>query len=124
MDYQNIKPRGSSWTGNPYYYSNYTKTDFSPGDLGHHLKPFVFLDLFSTRGMRHKPNFGMHPHSGIATLTYLIEGAVSYQDSTGEQGILPEGSVEWMQAGNGVWHTGAAAGDASRWRKAVSIRRS
>ena len=29
MDYQNIKPRGSSWTGNPYYFSNYTKTDFS-----------------------------------------------------------------------------------------------
>ena len=84
----------------------------SPGDLGHHLKPFVFLDLFSTKGMIHKPNFGMHPHSGIATLTYLIEGAVSYEDSTGEQGILPEGSVEWMQAGNGVWHTGAAAGDA------------
>ncbi|WP_300726605.1 TonB-dependent siderophore receptor [Pseudomonas sp.] len=29
LDYQNIKPRGSSWTGNPYYFSNYTKTDFS-----------------------------------------------------------------------------------------------
>ena len=28
MDYQNIKPRGASWTGNPYYFSNYTKTDF------------------------------------------------------------------------------------------------
>lgn len=83
----------------------------SPGDIGHHLKPFVFLDLFSTKQMTSRPNFGMHPHSGIATLTYLIDGALAYEDSTGEAGELPAGSVEWMQAGNGVWHTGAPVGD-------------
>jgi redox-sensitive bicupin YhaK (pirin superfamily) len=52
----------------------------------------------------------MHPHSGIATLTYLIHGQATYEDTTGEdgqRGTLPTGGVEWMMAGGGVWHTGA-----------------
>jgi redox-sensitive bicupin YhaK (pirin superfamily) len=84
----------------------------SPSDLGEHLKPFVFLDLFSTAPSGRAMNFGMHPHSGIATLTYLIDGQTSYEDTTGEQGVLPTGGVEWMRAGNGVWHTGAPITDA------------
>ncbi|WP_411883345.1 pirin family protein [Polaromonas sp. YR568] len=79
----------------------------SPGDLGEFLKPFVFLDFFSfTPAAGHK-GFGMHPHSGIATLTFMIEGDVGYEDTTGKKGVLPAGGVEWMRAGNGVWHTGA-----------------
>ncbi len=78
----------------------------SPGDLGEYLKPFVFLDLVrSTASTAQK--FGMHPHSGIATLTFLHEGDVHYADTTGQAGVLPAGGVEWMRAGNGVWHTGA-----------------
>jgi len=78
----------------------------SPGDLGMFLKPFVFLDLVrSTASTGQK--FGMHPHSGIATLTFLREGDVNYEDTTGKKGVLPAGGVEWMRAGNGVWHTGA-----------------
>lgn len=83
----------------------------SPGDLGERLKPFVFLDLFSMKGKTGHQEFGMHPHSGIATLTFLMEGDVRYEDTTGKQGVLPAGDVEWMRAGNGVWHTGAAASD-------------
>lgn len=82
----------------------------SPGDLGELLKPFVFLDFFSTRGSAGLPKFGMHPHSGIATVTFLMEGDVSYEDTTGKQGVLPAGGVEWMRAGNGVWHTGTPVG--------------
>lgn len=83
----------------------------SPGDLGRLLKPFVFLDLFSTKHATFPGGFGMHPHSGIATLTYLLEGDANYEDTTGKQGVLPAGGVEWMRAGNGVWHTGSPAGD-------------
>lgn len=86
---------------------------FSPGDLGRVLKPFVFLDLFRLDASEAAPAFGMHPHSGIATLTYLINGEIAYEDSTGQQGVLPAGGVEWMRAGNGVWHTGAALGHAN-----------
>jgi redox-sensitive bicupin YhaK (pirin superfamily) len=82
----------------------------SPGDLGELLKPFVFLDLFGFQPTGGQTGFGMHPHSGIATLTFMIEGEVGYEDTTGKTGVLPAGGVEWMRAGNGVWHTGAPAG--------------
>lgn len=77
----------------------------SPGDLGETLKPFVFLDYFdfgSTAGFE----FNAHPHSGIATHTTFLEGAFEYGDSTGKIGSMGPGSVEWMQAGSGVWHWG------------------
>jgi redox-sensitive bicupin YhaK (pirin superfamily) len=83
----------------------------SPGDLGEFLKPFVFLDLFGFDTAGSRKGFGIHPHSGIATLTWLIEGETLYEDTTGEKGLLPAGGVEWMRAGNGVWHDGAPAPD-------------
>ncbi len=79
----------------------------SPGDLGRVLKPFVFLDLFDNRGDVF-PTFGLHPHSGLATLTYVAEGSVSYEDTNNATGILRAGGVEWMRAGKGVWHAGGA----------------
>ncbi len=85
----------------------------SPGDLGEFLKPFVFLDFFGFKSTAGHRNFGMHPHSGIATLTFMIEGDVSYEDTTGKKGVLSAGGVEWMRAGNGVWHTGAPVGDSA-----------
>jgi redox-sensitive bicupin YhaK (pirin superfamily) len=76
----------------------------SPSDFGEILKPFVFLDLFDYDG----PPFNgpLHPHSGIATLTYVAEGGVSYIDPNDARGTLPAGGVEWMQAGRGMWHGG------------------
>jgi redox-sensitive bicupin YhaK (pirin superfamily) len=72
------------------------------------LKPFVFLDLFAMDGDRGLPpiDMGWHPHSGIATISVILEGAVRYAETTGKAGVLEAGSIEWMQAGNGVWHTG------------------
>jgi redox-sensitive bicupin YhaK (pirin superfamily) len=76
----------------------------SPSDFGQILKPFVFLDLFDHEGA---PFMGaLHPHSGIATLTYVIEGSISYVDPDNTKGVLPAGGVEWMQAGRGMWHGG------------------
>jgi redox-sensitive bicupin YhaK (pirin superfamily) len=76
----------------------------SPSDFGEILKPFVFLDLFDHEGPPF--NGALHPHSGIATLTYVAEGAVSYIDPDNVRGTLPAGGVEWMQAGRGMWHGG------------------
>ena len=53
------------------------------------------------------PAFGWHPHSGIATVTVVLEGSIQYAETTGKAGVVPAGGVEWMRAGNGVWHTGA-----------------
>ena len=82
----------------------------SPSDLGQMLKPFVFLDHFNFDG-RERPmamDRAWHPHSGIATVTVVLDGAIRFAETTGKAGVLPTGSVEWMRAGNGVWHTGAA----------------
>jgi len=76
----------------------------SPSDFGEILKPFVFLDLFDHQGA--PLDVGLHPHSGIATLTYVAEGAVSYITPDNVKGTLPAGGVEWMQAGRGMWHGG------------------
>lgn len=86
----------------------------SPGDWGELLKPFVFLDLFDNQG-EVVPGFGLHPHSGLATLTYVAEGSVSYEDTNGATGVLRAGGVEWMRAGKGVWHAGGS-GDSGRTR--------
>jgi len=77
----------------------------SPGDVGELVKPFVFLDHFEFAGAS-MPMLPMHPHSGISTHTTLLQGGLYYEDSTGKSGHLSEGSVEYMQAGGGVWHTG------------------
>ena len=80
----------------------------SPSDLGELIKPFVFLDLAQFDG-RYAPTpmgFGWHPHSGIATVTVMVEGSVRFAETTGKDGVLTQGSIEWMRASNGVWHTG------------------
>jgi redox-sensitive bicupin YhaK (pirin superfamily) len=81
----------------------------SPGDIGELIKPFVFLDHFDFVSTG-APMFPMHPHSGIATITVLLKGQLHYEDSTGASGTLTAGGVEWMRAGNGVWHTGHPLG--------------
>ena len=77
----------------------------SPSDVGELMKPFVFLDhaevVYSGR-----PLFGIHPHSGIATLTTVLQGGLAYEDTTGKSGQVTAGGLEWMKAGNGVWHDG------------------
>src|SRR2546426_3704991 len=86
----------------------------SPGDLGQLLKPFVFLDLVDVDTASF-PGVGLHPHSGIATVTYLFEGSVRYEDTTGATGVLPAGGVEWFKAAHGAWH-GGGSGDTGRSR--------
>jgi redox-sensitive bicupin YhaK (pirin superfamily) len=81
----------------------------SPGDLGERIKPFVFLDYFEA-DPANAPKFGFHPHSGIATLTLILSGQAFYKESTGREGIIESGGVEWMRASSGIWHTGGMSG--------------
>ena len=81
----------------------------SPGDIGELIKPFVFLDYFDADPAT-GPKFGFHPHSGIATLTLILSGQAFYRETTGREGVIETGGVEWMRAGSGVWHTGGMSG--------------
>ena len=73
--------------------------------------PFVFLDHFGpTRHAVNEPiqknGNGAHPHRGIATLTYILNGEEEHFDSKGNYGKIHSGGVQWMKAGNGIVHDG------------------
>jgi redox-sensitive bicupin YhaK (pirin superfamily) len=82
----------------------------SPSDIGQLIKPFVFLDYFEA-DPANAPNFGFHPHSGIATLTLILSGQAFYKETTDREGVIERGGVEWMRASSGVWHTGGISGN-------------
>lgn len=69
--------------------------------------PFIFIDHMgpTALGPEKYMDVNQHPHIGLSTLTYLMEGQLQHQDGIGtDQTILP-GSVNWMVAGKGVTHT-------------------
>jgi redox-sensitive bicupin YhaK (pirin superfamily) len=74
----------------------------SPGDIGELTKPFVFLDYFDADPAT-APKFGFHPHSGIATLTLILSGQAFYKETTGREGVIETGGVEWMRASSGEY---------------------
>lgn len=78
----------------------------SPSDLGHVVKPFVFLDIFEAGGatIHAMGSMPLHPHSGVATVTVFTEGRMRYHDPAIGSGTIGYGGVEWMRAGGGVWH--------------------
>jgi redox-sensitive bicupin YhaK (pirin superfamily) len=76
----------------------------SPSDLGEHLKPFVFLDLFEADMRGLAGSMPVHPHSGIATVTVFTDGDVTFDDPQAGHGTIGYGGVEWVRAGKGMWH--------------------
>ncbi|MEM6723826.1 MAG: pirin family protein [Bacteroidota bacterium] len=69
--------------------------------------PFSFIDHMgpSWIGPDKYMDVGQHPHIGLSTLTYLLEGQVMHRDSTGAVKTITPGSVAWMTAGKGIVHT-------------------
>lgn len=67
--------------------------------------PFLMLDTFdSTNPDEYVKGFPWHPHRGIETITYLIEGDIEHRDSLGNQGSIRNGEGQWMTAGSGIIH--------------------
>lgn len=69
--------------------------------------PFIFIDHMgpTTLGPDHYMDVDQHPHIGLATLTFLLEGEIEHCDSLGTKQVIKPGSVNWMVAGAGVSHT-------------------
>jgi redox-sensitive bicupin YhaK (pirin superfamily) len=77
------------------------------------LDPFLLLDDFrSDDPSKYLPGFPWHPHRGIETITYVIEGDVEHGDSMGNRGDITPGDVQWMTAGSGIIHQEMPKGDA------------
>ena len=69
--------------------------------------PFVFFDHFGpvteVPGANH--DVRPHPHIGLATVTYLFEGAMMHRDSLGTEQLIEPGAINWMSAGRGIAHS-------------------
>ena len=69
------------------------------------LDPFLLLDDFhSDDPGKYLAGFPWHPHRGIETITYVLNGSVEHGDSMGNSGIISPGDVQWMTAGSGIIH--------------------
>ena len=69
--------------------------------------PFLFFDHFGpiTAGPQDNHDVRPHPHIGLATVTYLFEGAQMHRDSTGVVQRIEPGAINWMTAGRGIVHS-------------------
>jgi quercetin 2,3-dioxygenase len=76
------------------------------------LDPFLLLDDFRSGNPTHYiKGFPWHPHRGIETITYMLDGRVEHGDSMGNKGIIGAGDVQWMTAGSGIIHQEMPKGD-------------
>ena len=74
--------------------------------LQRRLDPFLMLDAFgSDDADDYIGGFPDHPHRGFETVTYMIAGRMRHRDSTGNEGLLQNGGVQWMTAGRGLIHS-------------------
>ena len=71
-----------------------------------YLDPFLLLDEFGSENKDdYMAGFPPHPHRGIETVTYMLEGKFEHKDSTGAKGIMSSGDVQWMKTGGGIIHS-------------------
>jgi len=68
--------------------------------------PFLLFDHFAFNDPIEGPivGFPMHPHRGIETVTYMLDGSVRHRDSLGNAGVIGPGDVQWMTSGRGIMH--------------------
>jgi len=86
--------------------------------FGHGLEeafdPFLMMDDFrGDHPSEYERGFPWHPHRGIETITYMIEGECDHGDSLGNSGTICAGDVQWMSAGSGIIHQEMPRGNAS-----------
>ncbi len=81
------------------------RRSFGPNRANLH-DPFLLFDHFAFNDPKEGPirGFPTHPHRGIETVTYVLEGNVRHRDSIGNAGVIGPGDVQWMTSGGGILH--------------------
>ena len=74
--------------------------------VSNEFDPFLLFDHFAFNDPLEGPlrGFPYHPHRGIETVTYMLEGSTTHRDSLGNEGVIGPGDVQWMSAGRGILH--------------------
>ncbi len=111
MSKQNVLSRGVRSVKDVFYQENTPNHKaglvIEPGHWTEHDPFLLMAEDFFQRG-----TFGMHPHRGIETITYVIDGKLEHMDNKGNVSELFPGDVQWMTAGKGIIHSEEpAAGD-------------
>ena len=76
----------------------------TPG--ANYIDPFLMLDEFGSENKDdYIAGFPPHPHRGIETVTYMLEGEFEHKDSTGSKGKMTPGDIQWMKTGRGIIHS-------------------
>ena len=71
-----------------------------------YVDPFLMLDEFGSENKDdYLAGFPPHPHRGIETVTYMLDGKFEHEDSTGSKGTMEPGDVQWMKTGRGIIHS-------------------
>ena len=71
-----------------------------------YFDPFLMLDEFGSDNKDdYIGGFPPHPHRGIETITYMLQGEFEHEDSTGAKGKMSSGDVQWMKTGSGIIHS-------------------
>jgi redox-sensitive bicupin YhaK (pirin superfamily) len=69
------------------------------------VDPFLLLDEFGSEDAQdYIAGFPKHPHRGFQTVTYMLNGKMGHKDSIGNEGIIEDGGLQWMNAGKGIIH--------------------
>lgn len=81
------------------------RRSFGP-NVENRFDPFLLFDHFAFNDPIEGPirGFPMHPHRGIETVTYMLEGSVNHRDSLGNTGLIGPGDIQWMTSGRGILH--------------------
>ena len=78
----------------------------SIGVKPNYFDPFLMLDEFGSENKDdYIGGFPPHPHRGIETVTYMLQGEFEHEDSTGAKGRMSSGDVQWMRTGSGIIHS-------------------
>src|SRR5687767_330296 len=74
--------------------------------VSNQFDPFLLFDHFAFNDPIEGPirGFPYHPHRGIETVTYMLEGSTHHRDSLGNSGLIGPGDVQWMTSGRGILH--------------------
>jgi redox-sensitive bicupin YhaK (pirin superfamily) len=80
---------------------------YLPAAIKQAVGPFIFFDHFGPVDVKPEDNHDVrpHPHIGLATVTYLFEGAIDHRDSIGSFQRIEPGAINWMTAGSGIVHS-------------------
>ena len=99
MTFRKIESLNKGIAGNPIH-------SFINSDNRKRLAPFSLFDDFNGN-VPHNIDGGWHPHSGIATFTFMLKGDLTHHDTNGGAGLIEQGGAQLLSTGKGLWHDGA-----------------